>query len=693
MLATIDKPITSFNQDLLNRQHFIKTLASSLVETKSTDDGVQRCSTGYVVGLTGEWGAGKSSVLNLLAEYLGTLKGVIVVNFNPWIFKGHEDLIEGFFNELTSALGKSAKEKVHDLLGVVDRYRDAISAGASAAFNSVAPGSGLVSTAAIASIPKYRRISIADAKRALEERLAALNLAVVVLIDELDRVEDDEVRSVARLIKAAGQIKGLSYLVAYDPLRVAEALGRGTTEEAKTKNGEAYLEKIIQLAVPLRPLMDYEVNDMLAKALVAKGYSTFGEGYEAKGLFPILTKTLSTPRDIKRVVGNFAAIEPMVRGEVNAFDVLGYTCLLAKAPSIRTAIARNLDAVVDDPAEEELIARIGGKKKPTVVGVFGTAGEDYAPLLQWMFPVLGEAKGDESDENTFNRDRIRKRRNLLRLLYLGNPPHDIPRSEIIEFWHSDTAGAETKLHQMMSALRFRSFVDRFRDLFPSLDPRHDDVIWPTISRCLIRDHDWISGIESQRLVVDDLEQLLRVSGASSDQGRERSRAIVRTLTNSDDLQIVPALLRAHIFKYGLGVHGLHGGYSKSPVIYDSDESLALLNSEASKYREAILSGYAIRRLVDGDAIFLLLNMNLFDESLRASLTEQLMNFNALITFACLVVPAGYGMEYKTLATLTDVDRVNEALEHLIQSDEFARSSDTVQTAVRNLRLTASKERY
>jgi predicted KAP-like P-loop ATPase len=94
---------------------------------------------------------------------------------------------------------------------------------------------------------------------------------VVVLIDELDRVEDEEVRAVARLVKAVGDIRGISHLVAYDPKRVVDALGRGVGEE-RSRSGEAYLEKLVQLVVPMRPLLDYEILALLRRTLEAQGH-------------------------------------------------------------------------------------------------------------------------------------------------------------------------------------------------------------------------------------------------------------------------------------------------------------------------------------------------------------------------------------------------------------------------------------
>ncbi len=69
---------------------------------------------GYVIGLHGEWGSGKSTALNFVNEYLKkhnqeTTDGsdrVCPIDFRPWIIAGHQDLIAGFFKIMAESIGK-----------------------------------------------------------------------------------------------------------------------------------------------------------------------------------------------------------------------------------------------------------------------------------------------------------------------------------------------------------------------------------------------------------------------------------------------------------------------------------------------------------------------------------------------------------------------------------------------------------
>jgi predicted KAP-like P-loop ATPase len=69
---------------------------------------------GYVMGLTGAWGTGKTSILNMTADALGDK--AIIVHFNPWMFSGTEALVSSFFAEIGKQLGKR-DAKFKDIAG------------------------------------------------------------------------------------------------------------------------------------------------------------------------------------------------------------------------------------------------------------------------------------------------------------------------------------------------------------------------------------------------------------------------------------------------------------------------------------------------------------------------------------------------------------------------------------------------
>jgi predicted KAP-like P-loop ATPase len=122
-----------------------------------------------VVGLTGKWGSGKSSTLASVSEQLSKLEDVSVVNFNPWIFQGRDDLISSFFSELSKQLGSSRYEKFRGIGNNISSYEDAIGAAASV----ILPGSGMLAKAAAKKL-KRAEPSVAASRISLELKLREL---------------------------------------------------------------------------------------------------------------------------------------------------------------------------------------------------------------------------------------------------------------------------------------------------------------------------------------------------------------------------------------------------------------------------------------------------------------------------------------------------------------------------------------
>jgi predicted KAP-like P-loop ATPase len=82
-----DRPISSQAEDLLGRGPLVEQLLNWVLQAPVQD--------GFVIGVTGPWGSGKTSVLALLGEQLPD--DVVVLPFDPWLFAGADQLVELFF--------------------------------------------------------------------------------------------------------------------------------------------------------------------------------------------------------------------------------------------------------------------------------------------------------------------------------------------------------------------------------------------------------------------------------------------------------------------------------------------------------------------------------------------------------------------------------------------------------------------
>src|SRR3954447_20303879 len=90
-----DRPIVAEAEDLLGRGGFARMLAAEALAPAREE--------GFVIGLTGPWGSGKTSVLKLVEQALG--EDAVMVSFNPWLFSKGDELVVRFLAELAVSLG------------------------------------------------------------------------------------------------------------------------------------------------------------------------------------------------------------------------------------------------------------------------------------------------------------------------------------------------------------------------------------------------------------------------------------------------------------------------------------------------------------------------------------------------------------------------------------------------------------
>ena len=90
-----DNPIRRPDEDTLGRSTMATMFAGQVLALDVSE--------GVVVGVLGRWGSGKTSFVNLArAEF--ERAGATILDFNPWMFSGAQQLVESFFVELSAQL-------------------------------------------------------------------------------------------------------------------------------------------------------------------------------------------------------------------------------------------------------------------------------------------------------------------------------------------------------------------------------------------------------------------------------------------------------------------------------------------------------------------------------------------------------------------------------------------------------------
>jgi len=148
------------------------------------------------------------------------------------------------------------------------------------------------------------------------------------VIDDVDRLDDQEIREVVRLVRLVADFPNTVYLLAFDRARVEAALG---------SDGAAYLEKIVQLPIDLPPISPDDLLTLLFHELDAAiedlptGPFDSGEWQNVFGL--ALRPLFRSLRDVRRYVNAVPLAVLSVGIEVSLTDVLALEAVRVLLPT------------------------------------------------------------------------------------------------------------------------------------------------------------------------------------------------------------------------------------------------------------------------------------------------------------------------------------------------------------------------
>jgi predicted KAP-like P-loop ATPase len=249
-----DRPLTTPQEDVLNRAPFAHRIASVLQESPK--------GASLVIGVHGPWGDGKTTVLNFLRAELAASPTTMPVDFNPWRFTDEAAMLAGFFRVLAGKIRATLSTKREVVAGWIEM---------AGRYGSVMDGRA----GKVAELAKAKaRPDLEELRRRLTEALAKANKRIVILVDDIDRLDRHETHTLFRLIKACADFPNICYVLAFDDTAVAQALGErygGGDERA----GRAFLEKIIQVPLKLPVAAKEDLRalcfDQVNRALDAAG--------------------------------------------------------------------------------------------------------------------------------------------------------------------------------------------------------------------------------------------------------------------------------------------------------------------------------------------------------------------------------------------------------------------------------------
>lgn len=232
------------------------------------------------IGLLGDWGSGKSSLLRM-AEVKLREQGAVVVPFSPWRIESYDDAKSALLDVvvehaaehlpaladtgiLDSAKGqlRRLRKRVHWLraAGLAAKHIITLTAPSLDELDGLLRDDDEKEPA-----PGTARIA-QDFHREFEELIAQLGRPLVVLIDDLDRCLPEKVLDILQAVRLFLSVKGAAFVLATDERVVRDAVRLRypqASEASETDLPQEYLEKIVQIPLRIPHLGPAEVETYL----------------------------------------------------------------------------------------------------------------------------------------------------------------------------------------------------------------------------------------------------------------------------------------------------------------------------------------------------------------------------------------------------------------------------------------------
>ena len=330
-----EKPIILGKEDLLGRAKVANELSREIKSYKNEDS--------LTIGIVGKWGSGKTSFINMVLENFEENDDYIIIKFNPWNISSRKQLISDFFLQLSNNIEKKGS---NEIIGAVGK-----SLGTLSKFFkplgfipplSVLSTIGDITEKASEFINEYvesEKEDLKSLKDNINNKLTNLNKKIIIVIDDIDRLCDEEIREIFQLVKSIADFKNTIYILSYDREIVTKALDK--TQQGK---GEEYLEKIVQVPLVLPYISKNDLDKIFINRLniiINIPDEEYDNSYFSEIYYNGVAENFENLRDIERYMNVFSLGINLAREELNINDYIVITLIKVFEPDLYEYIKNN----------------------------------------------------------------------------------------------------------------------------------------------------------------------------------------------------------------------------------------------------------------------------------------------------------------------------------------------------------------
>ncbi|MDM0059028.1 KAP family NTPase [Variovorax fucosicus] len=423
-----DDEIKDEAEDVLAVEKHAKSFAETVLAS-----GAQ---PGLIFGVDGPWGTGKTSFINLAQRYWKQEPDIIVFRFEPLRYAADPDLADRLIRDLSKVIQKEVFAP--EFTPVASRYSRMLKGKADISFLGIK----------LSLEPSSETVD--DLLQEIDDALERINRRVIVVVDDLDRLEPKSIDNVLFTARRTFRLSRASYILCYD----TEVLARSKDEGGKARE---FLEKFVTVKLSLfvdstsltnflrrdwqreeNKLVSIPSDTMAALASILETLAEILESPAAAQYLPLV----GDMRKIKRFVNALLLVQlektNLGRTDFNRRDLvnlmllhLGYPGVFRQIYAEETA-GRSGTFSLKREAERENFTNA-----PEFAAIIESCGPGARFLVQELFDVnrlgLGERSGLEEgvlrSRACFNHSGLRNLEKYLKLIVRFSAPE--PRETFV----------------------------------------------------------------------------------------------------------------------------------------------------------------------------------------------------------------------------------------------------------------------
>lgn len=303
-----DAPINEMKDDLFGVNSYVKGLCKFILE----------CETPMTVSIQGDWGSGKTSMMNMIQHELGDK--VLPIWFNTWQFSQFQ---------LGNSLAISMLEVLLKKLDGDTKILNKIAGGmfdvarfVSLAALEISAGSMIREKLDdfIKSCSKKSCVQeIAELKQKFEEAIAGKVKSpierVVVFVDDLDRLEPAKAIELLEVLKLFIDCKNCVFVLAVDYEVVTLGIRQKYGSDINAAKGKSFFDKIIQLPFKM-PVAQYDIEQYTESMMDRMHIKDKSKSNVELFSYLIKTSVGLNPRGMKRLFNTYQLIYNVMPEEI-----------------------------------------------------------------------------------------------------------------------------------------------------------------------------------------------------------------------------------------------------------------------------------------------------------------------------------------------------------------------------------------